>query len=85
MLGTKGDTAHPLRLLDEAQACTPYKEDLENKFERIGYMLDPNHPDLMKLDPRYQCAPNDALKLYAYASQGNYGDVTGERPGVFSV
>tara|TARA_B110000285_G_scaffold232002_1_gene302058 strand:+ start:292 stop:438 length:147 start_codon:yes stop_codon:yes gene_type:complete len=48
-------------------------------------MLDPNHPDLMKLDPRYQCAPNDALKLYAYASQGNYGDVTGERPGVFSV
>lgn len=48
-------------------------------------MLDPNHPELMKLDPRYKLPPNDALQLYAYASQGNYGDVTGDRPGVFSV
>ena len=29
--------------------------------------------------------PTESLKLYGYANQGNYGDVTGDRPGVFSI
>ena len=48
-------------------------------------MLDPNSPDKMKLNPIYQVAPSDALKLYAYASQATYGDVTGEQPSIFDI
>ena len=84
MLNQKVDKSSP-RLLEGDEICPPYKEDLQNHFERIGYMLDPNHPDLMKLDPRYLVPPTESLKLYGYANQGNYGDVTGDRPGVFSI
>ena len=74
-----------LRLLEGQSNCHPYVEDFQEHYERIGYMVDPNSPDKMKLNPIYEASTSDALKLYAYASQGTYGDVTGEQPSIFDI
>lgn len=65
MLDNKHHDNHPI--VQESN-CHPYVEDFQEHYERIGYMLDPNSPDKMKLNPIYDIPPNDGLKLYAYAS-----------------
>lgn len=61
--------------------CIQYRETLYEHFNRLGRLFEAEPPVLTNM----QVGMERGLKMYGMGMQGEHGDVTGEKPGIFDL
>lgn len=79
MLTGKDDTLRAPKTA--AGFCIQFRESLYEHFNRLGRLFERDPPLLSNME----IGMSRGLKMYGMGMQGEHGDQTGEKPGLFDI